>query len=620
MAAVPDNGMLRPPGPAPLGAILVQRGVLTEEQLAFALDEQKRTGEQIGEVIVRLGLALASSVAQALATQHGSPLKTEYGYAVGFGGPTPAARADPPPTSPAPALNGPATAPAATAVRVAAPPEVAPTPTPVFAPAATAAAVPAPSAPDSALVQWQQYAQRLTAERDAALQQAQALAAERDAAGTDLDAMRACAAELEATTARLTTELETLGRNREADMQRVAELEQKLEEAKTARAQAVELETAQAEHIRARDESAQRVADLEQQLDELQSAASRVVELEATTTRAEVERARLTRARDDAARRSTELAQQLALLNERVVARTGELEAGLASARDEAGRAADEAERRNAELERRVAELLQAAASPDGELAVARSRVAELEALVTLAESENATLERAREAAAASNAQLEAASEEAVRFQWERTVLVQAHEEAVSRNADLERQLTELRTAAVSDDEHLAAATARAAELEAAQAARESELGAALAGAREEAERIKVEKAALEALRESLAGRNADLEEQLAEQAAAQIARHEAARNDALAVAKALGEDRRGRHPDEHAEDSSHLLFIPGVDGYRLLEQEGPPPAPGSTLEFAEDDGTRSRLLVAKVGAAPLPGVRLACAYLVAAA
>ena len=86
MAAAPDNGMLRPSGPAPLGAILVQRGVLTEEQLAFALDEQKRTGEQIGEVIVRLGLALAPSVAQALATQHGSPLKTEYGYAVGFGG------------------------------------------------------------------------------------------------------------------------------------------------------------------------------------------------------------------------------------------------------------------------------------------------------------------------------------------------------------------------------------------------------------------------------------------------------------------------------------------------------------------------------------------------------
>ena len=599
MAAAPDNGMLGPPGPSPLGAILVQRGVLTEEQLAFALDEQKRTGEQIGEVIVRLGLALAPSVAQALATQHGSPLKTEYGYAVGFGRPMPAAPADPPPVSPAPALNSPATAPAATSLRVAAPPEVAPTPSPVSAPAPTAAAVPTPAAPD-ALVQWQQYAQRLTAERDAALQQAQALAAEREAAGTDLDAMRARAAELEATTARLTTELDTISRNRDADTQRVAELERRLEEAKTARAQAVELETAQAEHIRARDESAQRVADLEQQLDEFRSAASRVVELETTTTLAEVERARLTRARDDAARRNTELAQE------------------------------------NAELERQVAELQQAAASHDGELAVARSRVAELEALVTLAESENATLERAWEAPAETNTQLVTASEEAVRSQREGRALVQADEEVVSRDADLERQFTELRTAAESDDEDLAAAAARAAEFETAQAARESEFIAALAGAREEAERLKVEKAALEAMHESLAGRNADLEEQLklldvgdaavtqleqlAERAAAQIARLEAVRNDALAVPRALGEDRRGHYPDEQAEDPSHLLFIPGVDGYRLLEQEGPAPAPGATLEFVEDDRTKLRLLVAKVGAAPLPGVRLACAYLVVAA
>jgi chromosome segregation ATPase len=636
MATVPDNGMLRPPEPAPLGAILVRRGVLTEEQLAVALDEQKRTGEQIGEVIVRLGLALASSVAQALATQYGGPLKTEYGYAVGFGGPSPAASADPPPISPPAVQNILSTAPApASALRAAVPPQVAPTQTSVSAPVATAGAVPAPPAPDPAL-QWQQHAQGLAAERDAALQQGRALAAERDAAGADIDAMKARAAELEATTARLTTELETLRRMRDADAQRRALLEQGLEEAKTARAQVVELEVSQAEHIRARDESAQRVAELEQQLDELLSAASRVVELEVTTTLAEVERATLIRARDDAVRRSADLERQLALLNERVAARTGELEAELASARDEAERGADEAERRNAQLERRVAELQQTAAS-HGELAVATSLVGEFEVSATLAESENATLERAREGAAESNGQLEAVREEAVRFQRERTALAWAHEEAVSRNADLERQLTELRTAVVSDDEHLAAATARVAELEAVvQAARESELGVALAGAREEAERIKVEKVALETMRESLARRNADLEGQLkqleaadahvtrleqhAEEAAAQIAQLEAERNDALAVANGPGEERRSHHPDEHAEDPSHLLFIPGADGYRLLEQEGPPPAPGSTLEFAEDDGTRSRLLVAKVCAAPLPSVRLKCAYLVVTA
>src|ERR1022692_201606 len=103
MAAAPDNGTLRPPGPPPLGAILVQRGLLTEEQLAAALAENKRTGEPTGEIIVRLGFATAATIAQALATQHGRPLKTEYGYAVGFGGSalaaTAAPAAAPPPVS-----------------------------------------------------------------------------------------------------------------------------------------------------------------------------------------------------------------------------------------------------------------------------------------------------------------------------------------------------------------------------------------------------------------------------------------------------------------------------------------------------------------------------------------
>ncbi len=131
MAAAPDNGMLRPPGPPPLGAILVQRGLLTEEQLAAALAENKRTGEPTGEIIVRLGFATAATIAQALATQHGGPLKTEYGYAVGFGGAAPAGPVGPPPVSPVPAQDERSTAPApASAVRAAPPVERAPVPAP----------------------------------------------------------------------------------------------------------------------------------------------------------------------------------------------------------------------------------------------------------------------------------------------------------------------------------------------------------------------------------------------------------------------------------------------------------------------------------------------------------
>jgi hypothetical protein len=67
----------------PLGVILVRRGVLTEQQLAAALAEQQRSGEKLGEVLVRLGFAIGPTVGLGLATQHGRVLKTEYGYAVG---------------------------------------------------------------------------------------------------------------------------------------------------------------------------------------------------------------------------------------------------------------------------------------------------------------------------------------------------------------------------------------------------------------------------------------------------------------------------------------------------------------------------------------------------------
>jgi hypothetical protein len=70
----------------PLGALLSSRGHITEEQLELALTEQKATGRPLGEIIVARGFAPAPTVAQALATQHGGLLKTEYGFATGWGG------------------------------------------------------------------------------------------------------------------------------------------------------------------------------------------------------------------------------------------------------------------------------------------------------------------------------------------------------------------------------------------------------------------------------------------------------------------------------------------------------------------------------------------------------
>lgn len=84
--------------PAPkLGEVLLQHGIVTAEQLAVALAEQQTTSRPLGEIIVELGFAPGPIVAQALATQRGGMVKTEYGYATGF---TTAAQPAPAPPKP----------------------------------------------------------------------------------------------------------------------------------------------------------------------------------------------------------------------------------------------------------------------------------------------------------------------------------------------------------------------------------------------------------------------------------------------------------------------------------------------------------------------------------------
>ena len=192
------------------------------------------------------------------------------------------------------------------------------------------------------------------------------------------------------------------------------------------------------------------------------------------------------------------------------------------------------------------------------------------------------------------------------------------------RIAELERRLGELQAASERATElgaaldrtraeaasRIAELEGRVAELESALAAGESELDSALASAREEAERSQMEKAALQEGHDAVASRNADHEVRLKEldatnARATQLERHleeaptqnthfEAESNNVLAVTPSPASSGAEPHADEHAEDLSHLLFVPGPMGYRLVAQDGPPPMPGSTLEIPEDDGTVS--------------------------
>ena len=78
-----DPHDLVPVGP-PLGELLLSRGLITPEQLEQALDDQRESGRPLGETFIRLGFTSGPIIAQALATQHGRLLKSEYGFATGF--------------------------------------------------------------------------------------------------------------------------------------------------------------------------------------------------------------------------------------------------------------------------------------------------------------------------------------------------------------------------------------------------------------------------------------------------------------------------------------------------------------------------------------------------------
>lgn len=56
-----------------LGELLVERGVITGEQLEHALKVQQEKGGLIGQVIVSLGYATEETIAQAITAQYGFP-------------------------------------------------------------------------------------------------------------------------------------------------------------------------------------------------------------------------------------------------------------------------------------------------------------------------------------------------------------------------------------------------------------------------------------------------------------------------------------------------------------------------------------------------------------------
>jgi hypothetical protein len=201
-----------PRRPVPLGRLLVERGLLTEQQLIEGLLEQDRTGDRLGKVLIDLGFVDAPSIAMALATQYGGPLKTEYGFATGFdsGRPTEPMTKQPTQTQAIAAPENGAESPPIEAAAITAADEL-------------AATAPLRRARETAFADPQTF----PAEHDRALSQIGAMIAEPDAAQSELDAAHTRIADLD-------RELVAAREELDERQSRTADLEDKLAAAKLA--------------------------------------------------------------------------------------------------------------------------------------------------------------------------------------------------------------------------------------------------------------------------------------------------------------------------------------------------------------------------------------------------
>lgn len=68
----------------PLGRLLVEQGLITEDELERALVEQAATGRPLGEMLVELGFVSGPALSRALAAQYGLELTTEAGFGTGL--------------------------------------------------------------------------------------------------------------------------------------------------------------------------------------------------------------------------------------------------------------------------------------------------------------------------------------------------------------------------------------------------------------------------------------------------------------------------------------------------------------------------------------------------------
>src|SRR5437667_4877314 len=68
----------------PLGRVLVEQGLLSEDELERALEEQASTGRRLGETLVELGFVSHAALSRALTERSGLEPTSETGFGTGL--------------------------------------------------------------------------------------------------------------------------------------------------------------------------------------------------------------------------------------------------------------------------------------------------------------------------------------------------------------------------------------------------------------------------------------------------------------------------------------------------------------------------------------------------------
>jgi chromosome segregation ATPase len=554
-----------------LGELLIEKSLITPEELEEALAEQKENGKRLGEILVKKGYVSGPELTTVLAEQLGVDMEKQTGFGSGLW--SEIKRRHP--------RGG----------RVSDPPE-----------GSEAAEAETPREARLHLIDGLADAVGVMREPDVDEPEAEVESPEPDPAVEEAAALQA---DLDALRQQLTFAATRLDEERSAH----EGTRRLLDEARVAQALAGAADPAEhtdpAQLAELNDTIVSLRAELEARDTELAASVDARAELESVMAELESDLHDLRERRSGSDAASAELAdkvRELRVENDEVRRRLIESRAAATAAKDELAAV-------KAELDARTAELAAASETHDTQLTELRSEADLLSQALDEERASHAAAHRDVERLESRCAELEAAKAAAESVQSEvAKSLEKEHKDAV---AVLEAKRATLR----------AKVDTLSQSLEKEQAAH--------AAARQEIERLEARRAELEPLEGRLAQANTDLDARkqtisdlTAEVAAAQAALEGArqaierreSRTAALtaeleAVRAELAE--RPEPPPVEEPPSAHVVFLQGAEGYVLEVRPGPAPEVGTEEEL---DGVHLR--VARIGRSPLPADQRRCVFL----